>query len=104
MLDEGVVFLSRAFRERLEPVGVVRHSVLHSPLLHSLCHRIGNGTVEPCAVVHYVDELFINVARKILIHLGAVEHVFSEILRRAFGGCDCFLWFLLESLCHNLKS
>ena len=52
----------------------------------------------------YVDELFINVARKILIHLGAVEHVFSEILRRAFGGCDCFLWFLLESLCHNLKS
>ena len=46
VFDEGVVLLGCALGQRLEPVGVVGHTILYGPLLDASCHGVGDGTVE----------------------------------------------------------
>ena len=104
VFDECIVLLGRALGQRLEPVGVVGHALLVGPLLHAFGHGVGDGAVEPRTVVDDIDELFVDVARKILIHLLAVEHVFSKILRRTVGRRSHFLRHFAESLGHDLKA
>ena len=104
MFDESIVLLGCAFGKRLEPVCVVCHTVLVSPLLDALSYSVGYGTIQTSAVVDNVDELFINVARKILVHLGAVENVLTEELRWTFNRCNHVDGFLVESVGYNLES
>ena len=104
MLHEGVVLLGSAFGEGLEPVGVVGDAMLHGPLLHTLCHCIGNGAVESGPVVDDIDEFLIHVGGQILIHLLACEDVFAEVFRRSFfWGGDIYCPFL-EGFLHHLES
>ena len=104
MLHEGVMFLCRALRERLEPVGVVGRSELHSPPFHARRHLVGDAAIECRAVVYHVHELGEHVAREIFEHLLAVEHVFSEILTRSFLRYWKFPGFCLKSLFNYSES
>ena len=80
VLHKGIVLLGRALGQWLKPVGVVGHAVFLGPLLHAGRHGIGYRTVEAGAIVHHVYQLLIHVGRQILVHLGAVEHIFPEKL------------------------
>ena len=102
--DEGIVLFGCAFRQRLEPVGVVGDAVFVGPLLHAVGHGVGNGAVEWGTVVNHVNQFVVYVALKILIHLRASEHVLAEILRRALHGSHHFEGLFGESLFYNLKS
>ena len=104
VLHEGVMLLGCTLGKRLEPVCVVCHAVLVSPLLDAFGDSVSNRAVETCSVVDYVDKLFIDVAREILIHFRTVENVLAEELRGSFYRCKHFKGFLLESFCYNLKS
>ena len=104
MLDEGVVLLGRALGERLEPVCVMGDALLVGPLLHALGHAVGDATVEASTVVDDVDEFLIDVARKIFIHLLAIKHILSEIVRRPVGRRSYILRLLAKSLCYDLKA
>ena len=104
MFYESIMLLSGTFRERLEPVGVVRHTILVRPLLHSLRHLIGDGTIETRTIVYNVDEFLVSVFLQVLVHLLAIEHILAEILRWTFYGSNHFNGLFLESLLYNLKS
>ena len=104
MFDEGVVFLGGALGERLEPVGVVGHTVLLGPLPHAARHGVGYGAVQPGAVVNHVDEFQIHIAGEVLVHLLAGEDILAEVFRRALCGGYHIEGLLLESLFYNLKS
>ena len=80
MLDERVVLLGGALCQRLEPVCVVCHTVLISPLLHAFSHGISDGTIQCGTVVDHVDKLLIDICRQILVHLGTVENLLAKIL------------------------
>ena len=86
MLDEGVMLLCCTFCQGLEPVGVVRRTVFLCPLLHALCHGIGDGTVQTCSVVDDIHQLLIDVNRQVFVHLRAVEHILPVEFSRAFFG------------------
>ena len=104
MLDEGIVLLGCASCQGLEPVGVMGHSVLLGPLLHSGCHGVGDGAVKRSSVVHHVDELGVDICWQIFVHLRTVEYVLSEIFGRTLHRCNHFYGALLERLFNNLKS
>ena len=80
MLDKCIMFLGCSLRKRLEPVGIVCHTILFSPLLHALCHGIGNTSVERCAIVNHVDEFLIDITLQVFVHLGAVEYILAKVL------------------------
>ena len=80
VLDEGIVLLCCSAGERLEPVCVVCHAILLSPLLHAVSHGVGDAAVECGAIVDYVYKLVVDVGWQVFVHFGTVENVFSEIL------------------------
>ena len=80
VLHKGIVLLGRAVGEGLEPVGVMGHTTFLGPLAHALGHGICDAPVEVCAVVDDIDELLVDVRRKILVHLLAIENLACEIL------------------------
>ena len=79
-LEEGVVLLRRAARERLEPVRVVRGPLLERPLLHGTRHRVGHGRVELGAVADGGEKRFVLRARHPGLHLVEAEEVLAEDL------------------------
>ena len=98
------MLLGSAFGQWLEPVGVVRDTVLVGPLLHALGNLVGNRAVEFSTVVDYVDEFLINVARQVLVHLRTVEYFLTEELRRALGRSDYFDGPFFRGLLNCIKS
>ena len=104
MLDEGIVLLGCSLGEWLEPVCVVCHAILVSPLLDALCYCVSDRTVESSAVVDNINEFLIDITWKILVHFCTVEYVLSEILRRTLYWCHHVEGSFPESLCYNLKS
>ena len=104
VLYEGVVLLGRAFRKRLEPVRVVRGSVLLGPLLHAFGHGVGYRAVEAGPVVNHVYHGLVNRRGQVFVHLGAVEHVLAEILRRAFGRRVHLQWLLAKGALYYVES
>ena len=104
MLNKRVVLLGSTLSQRLEPVCIVCYAILRGPLLHTLSHSIGYGTVETCSVVHYVNHLLVHVLRQVLVHLLTVEDLLAEILRGSLTWCFYIERLLLECLTDNLKS
>ena len=104
VLDERVVLLGRAFREGLEPMRIVRHAVLPTPLHHAGSHGIRHLAVEASAIVDNIYHLIINVLREILVHLLAVKDMLAKVLARSFTRCFYAKRLLLERLADNLKS
>ena len=104
VLDKRVVLLGSALVQRLEPVGVVRHTILRGPLFHAFGDGIGHLAVKPCAVIHYVNHLLVHVLGQVLIHFLAVEDPAAEILRGTLTGCFYVERLLFESLANDLKS
>ena len=98
------MLLCGAFRQWLEPVGVVRHTILGGPLFHTLCHCIGYIAVETCTIVHHVDHLLIDVLGQVLVHFFTIEDLATKILSWSFHWCFYVERLLLESLTDNLKS
>ena len=80
MFDKGIMLLGRSLCQRLEPVGIMCHAVLIGPLLHTLCHGIGDAPVERSSIVDHIDKFLIHITLQILVHLGACEHILTEIL------------------------
>ena len=83
---------------------VVCHAVFVGPLLHAFGYLVGYRAVELGTVVDNVDELFVDVGRKILIHLLAVEHFLPKVFGRALCGSDYFYRLLFGSFGYCLKS
>ena len=104
MFDEGVVLLSRAFSQGLEPVGVVCRTHLHRPAFHARCHLVSDFTVERGTIVHRIHQAVEHLRRQILEHLLTIEHILSEILARTFGRCGHILRLCLESLFYDSES
>ena len=77
------MFLGRTFRQRLEPVRVVRHTILLGPLHHTRSHGVSHRTVKLCTVVDDSNHLLIDIFRQVLIHFLAIEHMLAEILARS---------------------
>ena len=104
VLDKRVVLLGSTFGQRLEPVGVVRHTILNGPLLHASGHTIGNCSVQTCAIIHDINHLLVHVLGQILVHLLTIEDLLTKILIRSFTWCFYIERLLLECLTDNLKS
>ena len=104
MLHEGVVLLGSTLGQRLEPVCVVGHAHLHSPLLHACCHGVGYRAVQSCTIVHHVNHGVVDFLRQVLIHLLTCEDVLAEILRGALRGHLHVEGALLERLFYYLES
>ena len=104
VFHKSIMFLGRAFGERLEPVCTVGHAQLHGPFLHTGSHDIGRLQVERRTVVYHITHLFIYVGREIFEHLLAGKYIFAEEFGRSFGRGRNFYGFLLESFAYNFKS
>ena len=104
MFYESIMLLSSTFREWLEPMCIVRNAVFVSPLLHPLRHLVGDGAVETCTIVNYVDEFLVSIFLQVLVHLLAIEHILAEILRWTFYWSNHFNGLFLKSLLYNLES
>ena len=74
---EGVVLFRGESGQRLEPVGVVGRAALHGPLFHRGRHNVGQGRVEPLAMVDGALEAFEDLLREPLLH-----DLFGEDIRR----------------------
>ncbi len=82
MLHEAVMFLGCGLGQRLKPVGVVTGTIVDGPAFHTFGHTVGYLARQRLFVVNGVDEGFIGINRKILIHLGTVEHFACIVLLR----------------------
>ena len=80
MLDEGIMLLGSALRQRLEPVGVVCDAHLLGPLFHAGGHSVGYAAVQTGTVFHHVYHLVVDILRQVTVHLLLVEHILAEIL------------------------
>ncbi len=104
MLYEGVVLFGSTLGKRLEPVGVVGHSVLlcpqHNTGSYSVCHL----AVETHTVLNDVHHLLVYVLGKILVHLLTVENLLTEILSWSLTRYCYVKRLLLESLFYDLES
>ena len=98
------MLLGCAFREWLEPVGDVGHTVLHGPGLHAFGHLVSDSTIEWMTIVDTVDQCLIGFCTQVLTGLFAVEYQFAEILRSPFGRTLCRYRLLLESILYHVKS
>ena len=83
-LEEGVVLLRRAARERLEPVREMRRPPIHPPLLQGVRHLVGDRGIQRRVVAHRVQQRLRRVLRQILPHRLLVEDVraIRDFLRR----------------------
>ena len=104
MLNKGVMLLGCAFSKRLEPMCVVCHAILLSPLHDAFGHSVGHGPFQTGAVVHHIHHLLIDIFWKILIHLLTIEDMLAEVFGRSFTGCSHAERLLLKSFTDNLES
>ena len=104
MLDKGIVLLGSSLGQRVEPVCIVRGTVLNRPALHTLGNAVGNGAVKRRIIVNYINELIVYILWKILEHLLAVEYLYRKILRRTLRLVGNLNRILGERGCHHLKS
>ena len=104
VLHESVMLLCRAFRQRLEPVGVMRHPQFRSPTLHARSHLFGNAAVQHGTVVHGIHQLRIHGTGQILEHLLAAEHILAEIFAGTFCRNDHLFRSRMESTLYNPES
>ena len=79
-LHEGVVLLGRDARERLEPVRVVRGTLLERPLLHGVGNLVGDVEVECLALLDDAGELLVGGLGQTLAHDGVAEHQAAVLL------------------------
>ena len=79
--NEAVVLLGGDAGHRLEPVRVVRCTFFNRPVLHGICHSIGNRDVEVLAVVDGLSQRLVNVLRQSLTHDVVVKHHAGENVR-----------------------
>ena len=86
VFEECVVLFGRTARQWLEPVGIVRSALIHSPLLHTRCDFGSDLTREWSAVVHRVEHSLVGLFVEIATHSGAVENLRAEVLRGASFG------------------
>ena len=65
VFHKSIMFLGRAFGERLEPVRTVGHAQLHGPFLHTGSHDIGRLQVErrTCCLSHRTSFLYTSAGR-----------------------------------------
>ena len=85
-VDERVVLFSRAFGQRLEPVGDMGHMVLERPFLHAASHAVGRLPVKRLSFVDTLEECLQRLRIQVFPHFGAVKHALSEIFRDFFLG------------------
>ena len=78
---------------RLEPVGIVGCTVLHSPIPHSSRYGAGNGTVELGAHALCQLQALIHIAGQSLGHYGIAEYLDAIDL----GNIHTLSSFLLET-------
>ena len=72
-LHEGIVLLGRDAREGLEPVRVMRGTLLERPLLHSVGHLVGDVEVERLALLDNARELLVRGLGQPITHDGVAE-------------------------------
>ena len=72
-LHEGIVLLGRDTREGLEPVRVMRGTLLERPLLHSVGHLVGDVEVERLALLDNARELLVRGLGQPITHDGVAE-------------------------------
>ena len=87
MLDERIMLFGSSVGERMEPVCVVMHSVLHGPAAHAVGNRVSDPTADGSLVLYGFEKLVVHFFRKIFEHPLAVEHQFSIV----------FLWTLFRN-------
>ena len=73
--DEAVMLLAGNAGQRLEPVGVVGGTQLHSPALHDAGHDVCHLNVQRCALVQGLLEALVGSAGEALLHDVLVEHL-----------------------------
>ena len=79
--NEAVVLLGGDAGHRLEPMRVVRCTFFNRPVLHGICHSIGDRDVEVLAVVDGLSQRLVNVLRQSLAHDVVVKHHAGENVR-----------------------
>jgi hypothetical protein len=84
--DKAVVLFGGDPGHGLEPVGKMRASFFHGPLLHGLGNFVGDGDVQRGAVRHALFPRVIGSGRQPLLHGVLVENHASEQLGE-FCGC-----------------
>ena len=77
------MFLGRAAREGLEPVGVVVGAVLQGPLPHAGGYAVGDFGWQRRAVLHGVDERIERFLVQVFAHGVAPEYPGAEVVRGA---------------------
>ena len=80
VFHEGVVFFGCSFGQWLEPVCAVGGSHFHCPLLHSLCHVVGDAQGKHSAFLDDLAQLLIGLEGEILEHFLLVEHILAKVL------------------------
>ena len=79
-LEEGVVLLGRAARQRLEPVREVGRALPDRPVLHPVRHRVGDRRVEGLPLAHRGKQLRGDRLRQECAYRLLGEYVFSVVL------------------------
>ena len=67
------MLLGRDTRERLEPVRVMRGTLLERPLFHSVGHLVGDVEVERLALLDNARELLVRGLGQPITHDGVAE-------------------------------
>ena len=104
VFHESVMLLCRAFRQRLEPVGIVRHPQFFGPTLHARSHPVGHAAVQNGTMIHGIHQPRIYGTGQILEHLLAAEHIFAEIFTGPFRRDGHFFRLRVESTLYNSES
>jgi len=78
MGHKGVMFFSRDTGKRLEPVGKMGRTVLHSPILHSLCNHVRRLQGQLAALGHNSHNFSVYTLGKSLLHLAGCKHLTGE--------------------------
>ena len=86
------MLFAREACERLEPVGVVRGTLLDGPLLHRVRDHVGDLDVERLAAFDGAHERLVRDGRQALRHHVLVEHHgsidFGYVRRHAHAPCS----------------
>ena len=104
MFDESIMLFSCAFRQWVEPVGVVGDSQLHGPALHAFCHSVSDVAIQIGSIFDDVHQRIVHITGKILEHLLLIKYILGKILRGTFFGHFHLKRFLMKSRLDNFKS
>ena len=84
-VDEGVMLLGGDAGKRLEPMRVVRASILDGPLLHGMRHSVGRILVKRGAVLDGLVQTLVHRLGQPVVHDLVVEHHASVDLADFLG-------------------